>query len=586
MKSSSNPAPDPAPIRAQLRRILASPEFAASERMRRFLHLAVSETIAGRGDDLKEYRFGVEVFDRPESFNPATDPIVRVEARRLRAKLAKYYETGGRSDDTIIELPKGGYVPCFRKRERAVGQKATAGSTRFAVLPFANLTGSADGAYIADGLTWELIHGLTRVRDLTVVAWNPSTQLRSQQPEISVVRETLRVSSVLIGSVRKFGDSLRVVAQLIDADSGVYLWSETIERRLEHAADIQREISEAIIATLQIRLAAAEPRVCESTAYNAEAYRLYLQGRGQWDRRTAAGIRDALESFRTAAELEPAFAAAHAGMADAYTLLAEYALDEPDKVMPLAKASALRALAIDPSLGEAHCSLGLIAGTHEWNWEAAEAHFRQALYLNPGYATTHHWFACDFLAVFGRFEEALKELDIALALDPMSLIIAEGKSFLFLLQRDYAEAETQLRAILESNPAFYKAYTSLGRVYIQMGRYHDAIEMLERGRSLAGDLPTILGAMGQAYGRSGQVEKGREILALLETMRGRQYAPATTLALTHLGLEQHNLAIAWLEEGLDRRESNVVLLRVHPAYDELRANPAFDGLVKRLGLAR
>ena len=586
MNSPSNPVTDPVPIRAQLKRILASPEFASSDRMRRFLQLAVSETIAGRADELKEYRFGVEVFDRPESFNPGTDPIVRVEARRLRTKLAKYYEADGRDDDTIIELPKGGYVPSFRTRDRKTGQTATEGSVRVAVLPFVDLTGSSDGAYVADGLTWELIHGLTRVKGLSVVAWSSSSQMRGErQPEISVVRETLRVRFVTAGSVRRIGDSFRVVAQFIDADSGVYLWSETYDRRLEHAADIQREISEAIIATLQLRLGGAGQPARVSRAYNPEAYQLYLRGRGQWNRRTEAGIRDALESFRSAAALDPTFAAAYAGMADACTLLAEYGLEQPSKIMPTAKASALQALAIDPSLGEAHSSLGLLVGLYEWNWTAAEAHFRRALDLNPGYATAHHWLACDFLPIFGRFEESLREIEIALALDPLSLIIAEGKAFLCLLQRRYAEAEEQLRALLKSNPTFYKASTSLGRVYIQMGRYSDAIKMLERGRSLEGDLPTILGALGQAYGLSGQVNRAREILAQLEIIRSRQYAPVTCLALTHLGLGQHDEAISWLHKGMDNKEASVVLIGVHPAYDDLRNRPGFGGLLKRLGLA-
>ena len=576
--------PDAGSVRAQLRRILASSEFAASDRMSRFLRIAVTETLAGRTDDLKEYRLGLEVFDRQESFDPGADPIVRVEARRLRSKLAKYYDSHGRYDDIVVELPKGGYVPLFRRRKPPTAEPSASTAKRIAVLPFVDLGGTAGGTCFGDGLTWELIHGLTRIESVSVVAWNSAAQLRTEGiPDIAMIREKLQVQAVLTGSIRQSADRLRVVAQMIDTASGVYLWSETYERQADDAADIQQGISEAIIATLRIRLGSVRSNRT-AVAYNPEAYQLYLKGRGQWNQRTEAGIREALESFRQAVVLDTQFAAAYAGMADAYALLAEYGLQQPAQVMAQAKAAAVRALEIDPSLGEAHCSLGLLLALDEWKWAEAEAHFRRALDLNPGYATTHHWLACDFLPIFGRLEEAMREIEIALAVDPLSVIIAEGKAFLFLLQREYEKAELQLRRILDANPSFFRAYASLGRVLIETRRYDEAIQMLERAQSLAGDLPTIWGAMGQAYGRGGQLAKARQMLTRLEKMRSLRYAPATCLALTCLGLGEMDQALTWLERGVEQRESNIVLLGVHPAYEELRGNPRFEKLTAQLGL--
>jgi serine/threonine-protein kinase len=554
--------------------------------MCRFLGLVVTEMLEGRSNDLKEYRLGLEVFDRQESFDPGADPIVRVEARRLRAKLAKYYGSDGRYDDIVVELPKGGYVPSFRRREPASAESSVPAVKRIAVLPFVDLSGAVGGTCLADGLTWELIHGLTRIENLSVVAWNSAAQLRAEGiPEVAMIREKLQVQTVLAGSIRRFADRLRVVAQMIDTASGVYLWSETYERQVDDAADIQQEISEAIVATLRIRLASPKSNRRTPTAYNPEAYRLYLRGRGQWNQRTESGIREALESFQQAVALDMQFAAAYAGIADAYALLAEYGLEQPGQVMAQARAAAVRALEIDPSLGEAHCSLGLLIALDEWKWAEAEAHFRRALDLNPGYATTHHWLACDFLPIFGRFEEAMREIEIALALDPLSPIIAEGKVFLFLLQRQYEIAELEVRGIIDANPSFFRAYATLGRILIQTQRYDEAIQMLERARALAGDLPTIMGAMGQAYGLSGHASKARHALARLETMRSFSYAPATCLALTCLGLGQFDRALTWLEKGVDRRESNVVLIGVHPAYDDLRGDSRFEKLVAdHLGL--
>jgi serine/threonine-protein kinase len=448
-----------------------------------------------------------------------------------------------------------------------------------------DLTGTSGGTCFGDGLTWELIHGLTRIESLSVVAWNSAVQLRAEGiPDLAVIREKLQVQAVLAGSIRHSGDRLRVVAQMIDTASGVYLWSETYERQVDDAADIQQEISEAIIATLRIRLGSAQSSRRNSGAYNPAAYQLYLKGRGQWNQRTESGIREALESFQQAVALDRQFAAAYAGIADAYALLAEYGLQQPAEALVQAKAAARRALEIDPSLGEAHCSLALLIALHEWKWAEAEEHFRRALDLNPGYATAHHWLACDFLPIFGRFEEAMREIEIAVALDPLSPIISEGQAFLLILQRRYEEAEVLVRAMLDAKPSFFRAYATLGRVLVQMGRHDEGIEMLERAITRVGALPTILGALGQAYGRSGEVEKARRMLTRLETMRSISYTPASCLALTCSGLGQIDDAITWLEKGVEQRELNVGLIGVHPAYDDLRGDSRFEKLVARLGL--
>jgi serine/threonine-protein kinase len=574
--------PDPGSVRAQLRRILASREFAPSNRMCRFLRLVVTDTLQGKSDDLKEYRLGLEVFDRQESFDPGADPIVRVEARRLRAKLAKYYDDDGRHDDILIELPKGGYVPLFRRREPQTIEPRESAVNRIAVLPFVDLSGMAGGSCFGDGLTWELIHGLTRIEAFQVVAWNSAAQLRTEGiPDLALIREKLQAQALLTGSIRRFADRLRVMAQMIDTASGLYLWSETYERQSDDAADIQQEISEAIISTLRIRLGKAQSSRTTSASYNREAYELYLKGRGQWNLRTEPGIRGALESFQQAVALDTQFAAAYAGIADAYALLAEHGMQQPAEVIAQARAAATRALEIDPSLGEAHCSLGLLIAIYDWNWTEAEAHFRRALDLNPGYATAHHWLAIDFLPIFGRLEEAMCEIEIALALDPLSPIIGEGKAFLFMMQGQYEQAEAVLRAMMDANPSHHRNYCALGRLFIQRGRYEEAIQMLERALGLAGNLPTFLGAMGQACGLAGHVSQACEILARLESMRSLSYAPATSLALTCIGLGQTDRALTWLEEAANCREPNVVRIGTHPAYDALRGHPRFEQLVSR-----
>lgn len=547
--------------------------------MCRFLRLVVTAALEGRSDELKEYRLGVEVFDREEAFDPAVDPIVRVEARRLRTKLAAYYSADGRHDEVLIELPKGGYTPAFRKREETSVSPAQGTPNRMAVLPFVDLSTNHGASSFADGLTWELIHALTRLQRPRVVAWNSAAQLRTEGPaDLAEIRKKLGVDMVLTGSIRTLPDRLRVVAQMIDTSSGVYLWSETYERRVDEAADIQQQISDAIIARLRIRFGCLGSSHCAPTSYNPEAYQRYLQGRGLWNQRTESGLRAALESFQQAVALDSQFARAYAGVADAYVLLAEHGFERPAHVMTLARTAAMRALEIDPSLGEAHCSLGLLVTFCDWKWAEAEAHFRLALDLNPGYATSHHWFGCDFLPALGRLEEAMREVEIALTLDPLSPIIGESKAFLLMLQGRNDEAEAHLRCMLDANPSLFRPRAMLGRVLMQSQRYEEAIKIFEDSAALA-NVPSMLGAFGQACGLSGDAVRARQILARLEAMRRQSYAPATALALTCLGLGEIEKAISWLEEGVRRHEPNVVLIGIHPAYYRLRGDPRFEKLI-------
>jgi TolB-like protein len=260
-------------IREQLGRILASRFFANSSRLSRFLSFAAEHALSGNGDRLKEYVVGVEVFDRKSPYDPRIDPIVRVEARRLRSKLKSYYVSAGRDDRLVIEIPKGGYTPIFRVRtpvQPKSRRRATPASaeTAIAVLPFTNLTRQSEDDYFSDGLTEELIHRLTRLRNLRVVAWNSGSRLRGRDEDLHGLRELLKVNIVLRGSVRRASDSVRVTAQLIETASGAYLWSETYDRDMKDVLSIQKGIARAIVATLQLTLAPPRPETScvEATA--------------------------------------------------------------------------------------------------------------------------------------------------------------------------------------------------------------------------------------------------------------------------------------------------------------------------------
>jgi len=580
--ASSVPGPDAASVRQQLHKVLASRIFVHAARMSRFLEFVVERTLAGRSEELKEYVIGGEVFDRQDSFDPRVDPIVRVEARRLRAKLKAYYESAGCGDELIFKLPTGSYAPAMEWRGAQPAEVAPAVANSLAVLPFVNLSTEPDSDYFSDGLTEELSHGLTMLEGLRVVAWRSAAQWKDRLQDLRAIGEQLHVNALVVGSVRRSGARLRVIAQLVDAGTGQYLWSETYDRQVADVFAIQAEISGSIVRSLRLRLAA--PAVHASR--NIETYDLYLRGRFHWNKRTPEGLDRAIQLFTQVIEMDPEFAPAHAGLADAYILRADHGLGPalPGQVMPKAKAAALRAIELDPRLAEPYNSLGSLTGMHEWRWQEAEQYYRRSLELNPNYATGRHWYACDFLTLNGRVEEALAEMEIAVRLDPLATAINESLAHVLLMQRRYDDALAKQREIQELDPFYYKGYSGMGRIYIQKGRYDEAIEMFVKAKSLAGEVPIVLGALGQAYGLSGRAGDAREVLEKLAQMARDRYVPSTSMALVHCGLGEPESALNWLDTACDRRELTVAAIGIHPAYDVLRGEPGFAALLKRIGL--
>ena len=569
-------------IRRQLEKIAAHGLFARSERMVRFLRLAVERTLEGKADELKEYLIGVEVFDRPSSYDPRVDPIVRVEARRLRSKLKAYYAGDGNNDPVRIEFRTGSYAPQIRM----LGDGSAASRPdihTIAVLPFANLSASAENDYFSDGLTEELIHALTRLRGMRVVAWNSAARLRGVEQDIQEVRRQLQVANVLTGSVRIAGPSLRVRAQLIDIATGVYLWSETFDRPMQDVFAIQEEIARNIVRTLRLQLSSgAEAALLARPHTSVSSYDYYLKGRYHLHRRTPDDLARGLQYFEAAVAVDPDSALAHAGLADAYVLLVDYGLLHPTKGVPKVRAAATRAIELDPTLADAYPSLAVIRAQWDREWQDAEDLYRKAIGLNPGCATAHHWLATDFLAVVGRLDEGELELEIALQLDPLSSIIHEGRASFSIWRRQYDEAVRRYCEIREFDPTFYKAYTGLGRVYALQGKYTDALAMLEKGRALAGDVPNILGAMGEIFALSGDTASARRILAELTARALDSYVPSTCFARVHSGLGEVERALDWLEKGCDQRELPMAMLKIHPVYDPLRDEPRFRAVVERM----
>ncbi|HEY1756418.1 MAG TPA: tetratricopeptide repeat protein [Bryobacteraceae bacterium] len=599
----------PREIRAQLEKLLASPLFERSKRMSRFLRFSVEHALAGTGDQVKEYLVGVEVFDRDSDYDPRVDPIVRVEARRLREKVNAYYESAGQADPVYIELPKGVYTPVFHLRDsrpvaRAVSEPAR---TSIAVLPFANFSPQSGDDYFSDGLTEELILLLTQVQGLRVVAWHSASQFRGREQDLHSIRQQLNVDAALFGSVRRSPSRVRVTAQLIDTGSGAYLWSEGFDRHMHDVLSIQEEIAQAIVATLKLALrspSALAPlpmkesrqasQAIETTAekpvarrvakrVNVECYNLCLQARFHARKRTSDGLRHSLDCYTEAISVDPESATAHAGLADAYSLLADYGILHPREAMPRAKAAAQRALELNPDSAEANTALAFIRSLYDWKWEEGEVLYRRAIALNPGYSQARHWFAVDFLAVLGRFAEADPQLQLARDLDPLSLVTHEGGAYLCLLRRDYDGCLKELEQIVALDADFYKIYSCQGRALSLMGKFEQAIAMLEKAHDAQPGTPKIISALGQTLATAGRTAEARACLDQLHSLARARYVPSTCFAIVHLGLGEHESSLEWLETACEQRELPLTMIRIHPLYDPLRAEPRFQALLPRMG---
>lgn len=548
--------------------------------MARFLRFVVEEALTGGCVQLKESVVGHQVFDKPPSYDSRIDPVVRVEARRLRDKLDTYYQREGKEADVVIELPKGGYLPAFSLRDATAAEPAAAEVT-LAVLPFNSF--GTDKDFVGEGLTEDLISALTRVPNLRVSAWTSASRLKEQQEDLETVQSRLGVRFVVRGSVRVTGDRIRVNAHLIDAANGQYAWSETFDRQFADIFVLEDEITQAIVKELSRRVHLPADRISfAARAQCLDSYELCVKGSLHARERTPEGLRRSVLCFDKALEIDPDLVTAHIGLGDTFALQAEYGLCDGPQGMKKARASIERALALDPKSAEAHASLALILDLHDWAWDDAERAYLRSFELNNNYAPAHQWYSVNHLAAFDRYAEAEEHIDIALKLDPLSPLLMECKGFLYLLREDFEAAIDIYRKALVNDPSFHKAYGSMGRAYTFLNDYSRAFEMFEQGLALTGEIPHILGALGQAYGLAGRREQALGVLERLRSLETRATVPRVPFAFIYLGLGRWEEALACLEKAVNRRESSAAWIRNHPGYASIRHEPGFQALVDRV----
>ncbi|MEO8025341.1 MAG: tetratricopeptide repeat protein [Bryobacteraceae bacterium] len=573
----------PDAVATALGRLLQSRAFRRSERLSRFLSFVVQEFLRGRASDLKEFTIGVEVFDKPQSFDSRTDPIVRVEARRLRKKLLQFYSTEGRHETLRFDMPIGGYSPVIRDTRLAPAEPIVLGTARpfgagLAVLPFVNLTGDGDNDYFSDGLTEELIVALTKLDGLRVVAWNSASRLRGL--DLAEAGRRLGVPTALTGSVRRSGDCLRITAQLVSTEDGRFLWSENFDRDATQIFAVQEEIASAMSQTLRVRLTPQSPR---RPTNSLEAYHLFLKGRFFWNKRLKDDLRKAIALFEQSIALDPNYAEAHAGLADSWIVLAKLGVEDPSRAMPYARDIALRALTVDASIADAHVSLGSVEAIYWWNWPAAERHFQEALALRPKYATAHHWYAYDYLAPMGRLEEATRELERALEADPLSVVIHSSSAFVSWLCGRYDDSIAMFRKAIDLDSGFQRAHLGIARSLQSAGRFEEACAELDSATVAVGDMPELEALRAHAATLRGHVQEGRKRALQLEKLAEVRPIMPYVLGRAWLDLDNDKM-FAYLERAVALRDPRMVHLGVAPIYRGVRGDPRYTRLLRAIGI--
>lgn len=450
-----------------------------------------------------------------------------------------------------------------------------------AVLPLENLSHDPQQEYFAEGLTEALITTLAKIGELRVISRTSAMLYKGVRKPLREIARELEVDAIVEGTVLRAGQRIRITAQLIDATNETHLWAESYERHLRDVLHLQAEVAEAIAKQVRVKLTPQErAHLAQTQPVNPEAYEAYLKGRYHWLRRSSEELPKAVQYFERAIEMDPTYAAAYAGLADSLSGLGVYFV-APDQGCGKAKRLALQALEMDPGLAEAHCSFAWATAWYDYDFYAAEREFERSIELNPRYATAHLWFGfC--LGAMGRYEESYAEFKRAIRLDPHNTYTYATFGFVCYLTRRYDEAIDHFRKSLELDPGIGQAYCGLGWAYTYKSMNDAAIEAVSKALELSPRASLFLGFLGEVHAAAGHQDEAQKILDRLQELSKTQYVSPHFVGRIYLTLGKKEEALAWLETAYRERAALMVLLKTDPRFDELRPDPRFQGLMRRM----
>lgn len=453
-----------------------------------------------------------------------------------------------------------------------------------AVLPFENRSGSGDTEYLSDGLADSLIYRLSQLPNLKVSPTSSVMRYKGSATDVAQTAKELEVDAVMSGRLVQRGDDLSISVQLIDARTKKLIWAEQYDRKMADLLATQREIATTITQKLQLKLSGEDTKgLTKSYTNDNEAYQLYLKGRFFWNKRTAEGLKTAIEHFKAAAEKDPNFALAYVGLADSH-LVGVYNMrgrEREKNVIEMAKGYAMRAIEIDPSLAEANATMGLV-NQYQWNWEESERYFRRAMELNPKYPTAHHWYSRR-LRLRGRYDEAYEHIMKARELDSLSLAISTNAAELMFERGDVQGAIAEIRRGLEIGST-WSMYRLLAYCDLRLGQKEEALANARKAVDILKDAAVTLNILGYVHASIGNRDEALAIVKNIEEKYAKGEAQGSDVAIVYAGLGENEKVFEWLERDFQTRSTFLNELRNEVPFIPLRNDPRFIDLVKRMGL--
>jgi serine/threonine-protein kinase len=508
--------------------------------------------------------------------------FIRVVERAISSDPKQRYASAGALEHDLEHARSAARAPAGLRAQTSGFAQPHGAIHSIAVIPFQNLDPDKKLDYFCDGITEEIINALTRIRHLRVAARDSVFQLKGAAKDVRQVGEILNVEAVLGGSVRASKDRLRIITQLSSVETGHQLWSERFDRTMDDVFAVQDDITRAVVGALEVQLGESVLTASPPTR-NFDAYRLYLQGRYHWNKRTEEAIARSVECFSRALELDDDYSQALAGLADAYLMLGVYGARPPHEVMPKARAAAQRVSAAEMT-PMSFATLGCVSALYDWDWQESEQLFRHAIAVYADRSTPHQWYAMNLLVPQKRFAEAEAELAIALNLDPLSLAVASSVGLTSYFARRYEDAVRELLHAVDIDDRFAFAHFALGLTYAETSQFDAAIASFETALSLSRQSPQILAGIGYAAARAGNHDRAHSVLGELTTLSQSRYVSAALFAQIQIALDDNDAAFVSLARAVDERAAEIAWIGVRPVFDPLRADARFADLITRVGV--
>jgi serine/threonine-protein kinase len=522
----------------------------------------------------------------PKKLRVAED-LDRIVRKALKKERSERYRSGAELLQDLKRFQQR--LAIDRSAELTLSAISPAKETNnsLAVLPLAN-AGDEQTEYLSDGITESVINSLAQISGLSVASRNAVFRYKGQEPTAQAVGRQLNVRTVLTGRVRQFGKKLIIAVELTDVDSDTQIWGEQYRRPMADIFDLQEEIASDISEKLKLQLTGEEKkRLVKRYTENAEAYQCYLKGRYfVGSKRTEEWIKKGIEYYQQAIELDPTYALAYSGIADAYAFLASSTGGwSPRDAYPKAKAAAEQALAIDDTLGEAHTSLGFYYLLYGWDFVEAGREFRRAIELSPNYPNAHDGYGF-YLKASGRHDEAIRECRRLRELDPLSPFAHVSLGWAYYFARDNDRAIVECKKALELEQTSTFAYRILGFAYLQEGKHNDAVAALKKAVKFSSGGLAFEAHLGYAYAMAGKTAAAMKVLTDLEKIARKSYVSSYYFAVIYLGLGEIDKTFAYLEKAYEERSGFLPFINVEPILDSIRLDPRFTDLQQRVMAAR